>query len=361
MAHDFNNLLTGILGYADMALNELSSQHPIYGYLKEIKKAGERAAGLTRQLLTFSRRQVLQLKALDLNEIVAEMDQMLRRLIGEDIELLTLPDPHLKRIKADPGQLEQVLLNLAINSRDAMPRGGALTIWTENVELDDTYSKTHPELRPGKYIMLMVSDTGEGMDKGTLSHIFEPFFTTKEQGKGTGLGLSTVYGIVEQCGGHIWVYSEKGLGTVFKIYFPVVEEEPDNQTRVEEKKGEEFGEYTVLLVEDEEMVQGLVKKILENNGMRVLVAGNGAEALALTRQYEGRIDLVLTDLVMPRMGGGELANRLREVAREVKVLFMSGYNREQLGGPEADLYEPLISKPFTAASLLTKVRELLVG
>ncbi len=360
IAHDFNNLLTIITGYSQLLLERLKSDDAQCGPVNEIKHAADRAAALTRQLLAFSRRQVLAPQVLDLNHVVANMDKMLRRLIGEDIELVTVCKEGLGRVKADPGQLEQVIMNLAVNSRDAMPRGGKLTIETANVELGEAYVRNHAAVNPGRYVMLAVSDTGHGMDAETQARIFEPFFTTKEQGKGTGLGLATVYGIVKQSGGNIWVYSEPGRGATFKIYFPRAEEvakfvEPP-PTRDSAPRGSE----TILLVEDEDAVRSLVRALLEPNGYKVLEARQAVEALSICERHKEPIHLLLTDVVMPTMSGRVLAARLAPVRPEMKVLFMSGYTDGAIvnhGVLEAGT--AFLQKPFTPDSLGRKVREVL--
>jgi two-component system cell cycle sensor histidine kinase/response regulator CckA len=360
VAHDFNNLLTVITGYSDLTLRRLDNKSPFRSSLEEIKKAGERAASLTRQLLAFSRKQVLQPKVLKLNAIVADIDKMLRRLIGEDIDALTLLEPSLGQVKADPGQIEQVILNLAVNARDAMPQGGKLTIETANVYLDDQYARGHTTIQPGRYVMLSVSDTGCGIDAETQARMFEPFFTTKEQGKGTGLGLSTVYGIVKQSGGHLWVYSEMGKGTTFKIYLPrvdeVIESDEARDTLAELPQGKE----TVLLTEDEEQVRQMIRMILEMSGYCVLEASDGEEALAIYKQHEGQIDLVMTDVVMPQMSGRELAQSLEVLHPGIKVLYMSGYTDDAIvrhGLLDQEI--AFLQKPFTPDALIRKVREVL--
>jgi PAS domain S-box-containing protein len=360
VAHDFNNLLTVITGYSDLLLKGLSPGEPARLKVEEIKKAGERAAALTRQLLAFSRRQVLQPKVLSLNAIVVNVDRMLRRLIGEDIDLLSVLEPSLGQTKADPGQIEQVILNLAVNSRDAMPQGGKLTIETANVYLDNQYARKHLAIRPGHYVMLAVSDTGCGMSALTQARIFEPFFTTKEQGKGTGLGLPTVYGIVKQSGGNIWVNSEVGCGTTFKIYLPrvdeVVEREEVRNLSAELPQGRE----TVLLVEDEEQVRQITRVILEMNGYRVLEAANGEEALSIYKQHERQLDLVMIDAVLPQMSGRELAQSLETLCPGIKVLFMSGYTDDAIVRHGLLDHEiAFLQKPFTPDTLTRKVREVL--
>jgi PAS domain S-box-containing protein len=360
VAHDFNNLLTVITGYSDLSLRRLDKNNPLRSNLEEIKKAGERAASLTRQLLAFSRKQVLQPKVLQLNAIVADVDKMLRRLIGEDIDPLTVLEPSLGQIKADPGQIEQVILNLAVNARDAMPQGGKLTIETQNVYLDNQDVRWHTAIQPGNYVMLAVSDTGCGIDAETQMRMFEPFFTTKEQGKGTGLGLSTVYGIVKQSGGHLWVYSEVGKGTTFKIYLPrvdgVTERDEPRTTQAELPQGRE----TVLLTEDEEQVRQMIRMILEMGGYRVLEAASGEEALAIYKQHEGQIDLVMTDVVMPKMSGRELAQSLEVFHPGIKVLYMSGYTDDAIvrhGLLDQEI--AFLQKPFTPDAVMRKVREVL--
>ena len=360
VAHDFNNLLTAIIGYSEILRSRFSEDEPARAEVEEIVKAGQRAADLTRQLLAFSRKQVLQPKILDLNSIIGDIEKMLQRLIGEDIQLITKMAQPLGMVKADPGQIEQVLMNLAVNARDAMPEGGKLIIETASIELDENYAQTHANVQPGQYVMLAVSDTGGGMDKDTLAHIFEPFFTTKEQGKGTGLGLATVYGIVRQSGGHIWVYSELGRGTTFKIHLPCT----DERARTVESSasvGKQFEQsVTVLLVEDEESVRKLAQRILEINGIVVLEAGSAEEALNLYQQHNGQIDLLITDVIMPGSSGRELSDRLRAQTSDLKVLFMSGYTDDaivHLGILEAKV--PFVQKPFTPDTLINKVAEVL--
>ena len=359
VAHDFNNLLTAINGYSALALRRLGEDHPISAYLEEIKKAGERATNLTRQLLAFGRKQLLQPLALNLNDIVGDMIKLLKRLIGEDVQLVTKAGVNLKQIKADPGQLEQVLVNLVVNARDAMPRGGTVTIETANIVLDGTYASRHVGVTPGEYVMLAVSDTGVGMDHETQSHIFEPFFTTKEKGKGTGLGLSTVYGIVRQSGGNIWVYSEPGRGTTFKVYLPQVHDEITKVDAIAEviiKRGSE----TVLLVEDEDMVRNLARQILEETGYTVLAANGGEEALHLFKTHKGTIHLMITDVVMPKMSGKDVADKLKETHPETKVLFMSGYTDEAIVHHGiVDSHIAFIQKPFSEVALTQKIREVL--
>jgi len=360
VAHDFNNLLTAILGYAELLAEKLKGRPREAEDLDEIRKAGERAASLTRQLLAFSRQQVFERKVLDLNRLIAEIEKMLRRLIGEDVDLVTALDPALAYVWADAGQLEQVVMNLAVNARDAMPRGGKLTIETSDVELDEAYARLHTPVRPGRYVMIAVSDTGVGMDAATRSRIFEPFFTTKEQGKGTGLGLATVYGIVKQSGGYIWAYSEPGKGTTFKVYLP-----PADQSLLpeEDRVGETLsvrGTETVLLVEDEESVRTLSRAILESYGYRVLEAAGAEEAIETAQRYQQPIHLLLTDVIMPAMGGPDLASRIQTLRPGVRVLYMSGYTDETVfrhGYLEQGRL--FLQKPFTPAALARKLRDAL--
>jgi signal transduction histidine kinase len=360
VAHDFNNLLMTIKGCSELLLGGLDPRDPRREEVEEIQKAAERATALTRQLLAFGRRQVLQPQVLDLNEVVANVDRMLQRLIGEDIQLLTVLDPELWPVKVDPGQIEQVIMNLAVNARDAMPGGGKLTIETANVILDEGYARRHVSVKPGPCVMLAVTDTGSGMDKETQSHLFEPFFTTKRTGEGAGLGLSTVYGIVKQSGGNIWAYSELGQGTTFKIYLPRVEEAVKTYRPKTAPTVSPGGSETILLVEDEEAVRTIVSKILQNRGYTVLEAHHGNEALQICERHEGPIHLMVTDVVMPQVSGRELAERLTLLRPEIRVLFMSGYpdnaivHHGVLGAGTA-----FLQKPFTLNALECKVRELL--
>jgi len=361
VAHDFNNILTAIIGNAYLALSGLSKGDPLREELEEINKAGERAATLTRQLLAFSRKQVIQPVVLDLNEILMDMDKMLRRLIGEDIALVSIPAPALWPVEVDPGQMEQVIMNLAVNARDAMAQGGKLTIETANVELDAGYFRNHRVDAPlGLYVMLSMSDTGMGMDEETQSHIFEPFFTTKEQGKGTGLGLSTVYGIVKQSNGFIWVYSEPGKGTVFKIYLQKVEGDAASSEKESVSPEALNGSETVLVVEDDHNLRNLALKALQGYGYRALEAQDGEDALRVSGSHEGPIQLMLTDVVMPRMSGRELAERLQPLHPEMKVLYMSGYTDNAIvnhGVLDSEI--AFLQKPFTPERLARKVREVL--
>ena len=362
IAHDFNNLLTVIGGYSDLLLAKIPADDPIGKDLREIRKAGERAAALTRQLLAFSRKQILEPKVLDLNDIVADLQKMLRRLIGEDVELTAARTPGLGRVKADPGQVEQVLMNLVVNARDAMPEGGKLTIEAANVALDEAYAAHHVAVRPGEYVMLAVSDTGCGMDEATKSRIFEPFYTTKERGKGTGLGLSTVYGIVKQSGGYVWVYSEPGQGSTFKIYLPRVEDPADKLSQGKARAVAPGGSEVVLLAEDEPVVRGLARRILESNGYTVFEARDGVEALEICERHQEVIHLMVTDVVMPKMSGRELAKRLETLRPAMKVLYLSGYTENAI--VHHGVLDPgtaFLQKPFTPDHLARKVREVLDG
>jgi two-component system, cell cycle sensor histidine kinase and response regulator CckA len=360
IAHDFNNMLTVINGYSEMLLQNLSPEDPRRSHVEQILHAGERAASLTSQLLSFSRKQVLDLKVLDLNAVAANLDRMLQRLIGEDIDLVTLLKPGLGRVKADQGQVEQILMNLAVNARDAMPQGGTLTIETANVELDEAYARQHVAVLPGPYVMLALSDTGCGMDEETQSRIFEPFFTTKEQGKGTGLGLSTVYGIVKQGGGYIFVYSEVGQGTTFKIFLPRVEADVTPAEPEVARTTALSGTENILLVEDEPEVRHLVREILGKSGYVVLEADDSDTAVQFCGEYPGKIHLMVTDVVMPGMGGRELAERVKPSRPDMTVLFVSGYTddaviRHGIHGTGV----AFLQKPFTSDALLRKVRDVL--
>ena len=359
VAHDFNNLVMIIKGYSDLLLDSATPEAK--PYLEEIKNAGERASGLTRQLLAFSRKQVLEPQVLDPNKTVRNMVKMLRVLIGEDIELVTSLADQIGRLQADPGQLEQVIMNLAVNARDAMPGGGKLIVETQSSELDEEYAATHAEVIAGPYVQIAMTDTGSGMSKETLEHIFEPFFTTKEPGKGTGLGLATVYGIVKQSRGHITVYSEPGVGTTFKIYFPSLDKSvplPVTRTLAAAPKGE----GTILLVEDEAPLRVLAAESLKRLGYTVLQAGNGLEALAVADHHSGKIDVVVTDIVMPRMGGPELVEKLRQKRADVGVIFMSGYTEmAALENAKIGTDAILLNKPFSTEALASKINEVRQG
>jgi two-component system, cell cycle sensor histidine kinase and response regulator CckA len=361
IAHDFNNLLTVITSYSAMLLAEQSTTPDVRADLEEIKSAADRAAALTRQLLAFSRRQLLQPRVLDVNELALNLEKMLRRLLREDIELVTALDPALGLVHADPGQLEQVIVNLAVNARDAMPDGGRLTIETANVTLDESFGPL-PEGGAGDHVMLAVSDTGHGMTEAVKAHIFEPFFTTKETGKGTGLGLSTVYGIVQQSGGSVWVYSEPGQGTTFKIYLPLAVAARTKRDSPPPRLPVSVGSETILLVEDEERVRRAARRILEGSGYTVLEAATGAEAVRLCETHPTPIGLVLTDMVMPEMGGRELSAHVVRLRPEAKILFMSGYTEDV--ALHHDVLAPgamFLDKPFTPVSLTQKVREALAA
>jgi two-component system, cell cycle sensor histidine kinase and response regulator CckA len=361
VAHDFNNLLTVITGFSEILLARVTEDDPMRQPLNEIRKAGERAASLTRQLLAFSRRQILAPRVFDLNSLINETERMLRRLIGEDIDLALGLDPALGRVKADPGQIEQVLLNLVVNARDAMPRGGHLTIETKNVELDEIYARQHPDVRPGPYVLVAVSDSGCGMDETTQAQIFEPFFTTKEQGKGTGLGLAMAYGIVKQSGGQIEVYSEIGHGSTFKIYLPRVQEEMAAKEAAWLAVSPQ-GTETVLLVEDEEGVRSTVRLALATNGYTVLEAEDAKKALEISEQHDGPIHLLITDVVMPKISGRQLADQMQGPRPGMKVLYVSGYTDDAIirhGVLQAGV--AFLQKPFTPTALARKVREILNG
>ena len=360
IAHDFNNLLTTIIGNTVMTIAKVGKESPLYEFLEDIKGAGERAAGLIRQLLAFSRKQVIKPEVVNLNNAVGNMDRMLRRIIREDIELETILSSDLGRIEADVGQMEQILMNLSVNARDAMPEGGKLTIETSNVELDETYALNHIAVIPGPYVMLAVSDTGTGMTKEVQAKIFEPFFTTKDNVRGTGLGLSTVFGIVKQSKGNIWVYSEPGKGSTFKIYFPRVKKTIRTMERPGKKEKSLQGSETILVVEDDDMVRELSIKILKRYGYTVLFAGNGQEAFHICRGHKEPVQLMLTDVVMPRMSGRELAKSLEELRPEMKVLFMSGYTDNAVVHHSIlDNEVAFIQKPFRPEGLARKVREVL--
>ncbi len=359
IAHDFNNLLTVIQGNSQLSLMDLQEGDPLKANIEEIQEAAKRAADLTRQLLAFSRKQILEMRVLDLNQVLQRLDKMLRRVIGEDIHLTMFLPESIWKVKADPGQIEQVIVNLAVNARDAMPEGGKLTIETANVELDEEYAKRHIAVQPGRYVMLSMSDTGVGMTPEVRERIFEPFFTTKEKGKGTGLGLSTVYGIVKQSGGNVWVYSEPGQGTTFKIYLPQVDE-PLEELKEEVVKEVSRGHETILLVEDEDVVRKLAVRVLKRQGYKVLEAPDGGKAFMLCEAYKEPIHLILTDVVMPGMSGRKLVDRLKVIHPEIKVLYMSGYTDNAI--LHHGILEPgtnFIQKPFTVESLPRKVREVL--
>jgi hypothetical protein len=360
IAHDFNNLLTIILGYSQILKDGLQAEGRLADSTGQIKSAAERAAGITRQLLAFSRKQVLSPRVINLNDIVLNLDSLLRRLIGEDIEVLTVPATDLGTVKADPGQIEQVVMNLALNSRDAMPRGGKLTLETSNAVLDETYAREHQPVEPGRYVMLAVSDTGTGMSAETLTRIFEPFYTTKEVGKGTGLGLSMVYGIVKQSGGYIWVYSEPNQGTTFKIYLPRVDQ-PVEEAGAERHPGSvSRGTETILLVEDDPQLRELSSSVLKHCGYNVLTAATPEEGIAISEANHHDLRLLVTDVVMPRINGRQLAERIQKVCPRIRVLYISGYTDNAIvhyGVLDPGLW--FLPKPFTLAALVAKVREVL--
>lgn len=360
IAHDFNNLLTAIFGYADLLAEQLPEDSPARKDVEEIQKASQRAASLTGQLLAFSRRQVLQPVVLSLNDVVENVEKMLHRILGEDIELHTALAPELGNTRADAGQIEQMIMNLAVNARDAMPTGGKLTIETANVDLDAAYAAQHQPVIPGRFVMLAVSDTGIGMDDATKARIFEPFFTTKEAGKGTGLGLATVYGIVKQSGGYVWLYSEPGNGAAFKIYLPRVDAQRDAPVVASEPVGTVVGTETVLVAEDDPLLLPLTRELLTKLGYHVLEARGSAEALAVARGHRGDIHLLVSDVVMPRGGGFQLAQQLLAERPGLRVLYVSGYTDETVvrhGLLERGLN--YLQKPFTSAVLARKVREVL--
>lgn len=361
VAHDFNNLLTVIMGNAELALMAVIKDESLRKEIEEIKKAGERAASLTRQLLAFSRKQMIMPKVIDLNKGIKETKKMLQRTIGEDIEILTITEPELWKVYADSGQIDQIIMNMVINARDAMPQGGKLTIETTNSDLNKNYFREHGiKETPGHYVMLAVSDTGSGMDKETREHIFDPFFTTKEVGKGTGLGMSTVYGIVKQNNGFVWIYSEPGKGSTFKIYLPKVKGNAEPEEKEQSPVYDSGGSETVLIVEDDYGLRNFAKEILPRYGYNVLVAENGEDALMVRKKYEGQIHLLLTDVVMPRMGGKKLAERLQLLYPRMKVIYMSGYTDNAI--VRHGVLEPglnFLEKPFTPEGLAHKVRKVL--
>ena len=361
IAHDFNNMLTVITGYSDFLLENFKNEATLYKYLSEIRKAAEKSSTLTQQLLSFSRRQVLQPRVLDLNEAIASANQMLRRLIGESIDLVTIAAPELAKVKLDSSHLEQIILNLVVNARDAMPdEGGKITIEAKNVVVGEDFVFRHPTAATGRYVLLSVKDTGEGIEEKVKPRIFEPFFTTKAEGKGTGLGLATVFGIVKQSNGYIEVESQIGKGTEFKIFFPKAEHEFKKTETVKTMSAKQRGSETILLVEDEASVRTLTREILEMSGYHVLEAEGGSKAISVCEKYKGLIHLLLTDSVMPRMSGEDLSKKLFEVRPEMKVLIFSGYADHYLNQQRiVDSHVPFLQKPFTPEGLAQKVRETL--
>jgi nitrogen-specific signal transduction histidine kinase/ActR/RegA family two-component response regulator len=360
VAHDFNNLLMVITGYGELLLDDLGPDDPRHSHVDEVLKAARAAAGLTRQLLAFSRQQVIQPRLLTLEALVHDSEKMLRRMIGEDIELVTTMNPAPATVRIDASQLEQVVMNLVVNARDAMPEGGRITIETASIDLSDAYARSHWPATPGRYAMLAVTDTGVGMDETTRARVFEPFFTTKELGKGTGLGLSMVYGIVKQSGGFIWVYSEPGKGATFKIYLPQVDEAAESLHQTGEMEVVPQGTETVLLVEDEPAVRAVVQKVLERHGYRVLVAPEGQLALNVLAGHPGEVHLLLTDVVMPGMSGRQLAAQFSVLRPDAQVLFMSGYTTDAV--VRHGVLEPGIAylqKPFSPEALARTVRRVL--
>jgi len=362
VAHDFNNLLTVIIGNAQLALMDAGKNDPLYEEIKEIKKAGERAVSVTRQLLAFSRKQIIMPEILDINEEINETRKMLQRLIREDIEFLTVLEPELWKVYADPMQINQVLMNLVVNARDAMPGGGRLTIETANMELDNIYFQDRgvESALSGSYVMLAVTDNGTGMDEETRSRVFDPFFTTKEKVGGTGMGFSTVYGIVKQNNGYVWVYSEPGKGTTFKVYFPRVAEDVTAGKEQAKVSDEISGSETVLIVEDNDALRKLVKNVFWKYGYEILEAENGEKALNVSETHEGPIHLLLTDVVMPRMSGTDLSEKLRSIRPETRVIYMSGYTADAIvrnGILRQNIN--FIEKPFSLESLAKKVRQVL--
>jgi signal transduction histidine kinase/ActR/RegA family two-component response regulator len=360
IAHDFNNLLTTISGNADLALLDIEEDDILRPSIEEIKSASKKAADLTRQLLAFSRKQIVEPEVVQVNEIVENLEKMLVRLIGEDIELKTIIYPDLEPIKADSGQIEQILMNLIVNARDAMQNGGSLTIKTSKIELVESYCEKHPNLKPGRYAVITVSDTGCGMDEDTKARIFEPFFTSKPKGEGTGLGLATTFGIVKQHKGHIEVYTKPDVGTSFEIYLPVFTGKVERQKEQDEYDQLPKGTETILLVEDDEIVQRVAIRILERLGYNVLRASNGRKAMALVEEYDKDIDLLITDIVMPGMSGDELAEELKELRPDVKVLYTSGYAEGAVVNSKVlESEECFLGKPYTQDSLSRKVRQIL--
>ncbi len=359
IAHDFNNLITAIIGYSQLALTRLATGNHPSDEIEEVIKAGKRAAALTGQLLAFSRKQIVQPRILDINEIITDLKKMLARLIGEDVQLIVALDPALKQVKADRGHIEQVIVNLVVNARDAMPEGGKLSVQTTTVLLDEP-SAMRAGCQPGAYVALSIADTGTGMDSKTLSRIFEPFFTTKEKDRGTGLGLSTAYGIVRQSSGAITVESEPGSGTTFHVYLPVEKEAESISEETKDCECQTQGSETILVVEDDASIRGLVRRVLETNGYRVFESQDAEEAIEKYRVHKDSINLILTDVVMPGMSGRQMTGSLGPLRPQTKVLYMSGYTDDHVGNHDGFLYDhPFIQKPFTLDDLARKVREVL--
>jgi two-component system cell cycle sensor histidine kinase/response regulator CckA len=361
VAHDFNNILEVIMGYSGMIANQLGPGSPLLKHTEQILHAAERAAGLTRQLLVFSRKQTAQPVVLDLDDVVKDLDKMLQRLLDDDIRLTIVPGKNAGRFQADPGHVGQVLMNLVVNARDAMPDGGQITIATSNVTLDKNYTQAHADVRPGEYVMLSVSDTGTGLTEEVKAHMFEAFFTTKPRGKGTGLGLATCQTIVQQSGGHIGVYSELGKGTTFKVYFPRVEQPPEVAARPSQAGPLSRGTETLLVVEDDPFVRLLTREVLEDQGYTVLSVANGQEALDTVREHKGApIRLVVTDVIMPQMGGRVMAQSLTTTNPDLKILFTSGYTDDAIARHGVlDAGVEFLSKPYTPGTLVGRVREML--
>ena len=360
VAHDFNNLLTAIIGYGELLVMKLGPDHGLYKHAEEICNSADRAAALTRQLLAFSRKQVLAPRVLDLNSVIHTVERILQRLIGADIKFKTILHPDLGRVKADSSQIEQVILNLALNARDAMPKGGMLTIRTDNVEIDHSYAQRHWKVAPGRYVMLSVSDNGVGMNATTRSHLFEPFFTTKEVGKGTGLGLSTVYGILQQSGGHVDVITEPGKGSTFNAYLPRVNDVCETPILTSQTPAISGGSETILIVEDEYHVRQLLSEILAAEGYRILLAHHGAEALKVSQAFPEPIHLMVTDMVMPELGGRELARMIAKSRPQTRVLFISGYvGTDSMQEKMSETEKNFLQKPFSPEIFRRKIRQIL--